>query len=194
MSGQAGVAASGRQQIVVSGVGGQGVLFVTRLLADAAILRGASVLTSETHGMAQRGGVVLSHLKAGDFASPLVRSGQADGLIVLKEEILPLHRRFLSPGGWVVMNAVRPPAAEERETIHAVDADGLAQGTGNLQSANLILLGFALSRLGTAETGGLLFCSPDDVRAALRQRLGERENLLAASLAALALGISRGTR
>lgn len=192
MSGQAGVAASGRQQIVVSGVGGQGVLFVTRLLADAAILRGASVLTSETHGMAQRGGVVLSHLKAGDFASPLVRSGQADGLLVLKEEILPLHRRFLSPGGWIVTNGTR--ASEGNETIHTVDADGLAQETGNPQSANLILLGFALSRLGTAETGGLLFCSPDDIRAALRQRLGERENLLTASLAALALGISRGTR
>ncbi|MDH3344895.1 MAG: 2-oxoacid:acceptor oxidoreductase family protein, partial [Desulfobacteraceae bacterium] len=47
-----------RQQIVISGVGGQGVLFVTRLLAEAAIMKGFSVFTSETHGMAQRGGTV----------------------------------------------------------------------------------------------------------------------------------------
>jgi indolepyruvate ferredoxin oxidoreductase beta subunit len=50
------------QQIIISGVGGQGVLFVTRLLAEAAIKKGLAVFTSETHGMAQRGGTVLSHL------------------------------------------------------------------------------------------------------------------------------------
>ena len=194
MSGQAGGASYGRQQIVVSGVGGQGVLFVTRLLADAAILRGGSVLTSETHGMAQRGGVVVSHLKAGDFASPLVRAGQADGLFALKEENLALHRGFVKPGGWIVVNSARSCAAEGNEAIHAVDADGNAQETGNPQSVNLILLGFALSRLGTADRGGLLFCSPDDVRAVLRQRLGERERVLFSAVAALELGILRGKR
>ena len=56
-----------QQQIIVSGVGGQGVLFITRLMAEAAIKKGLSVLTSETHGMAQRGGTVLSHIKAGNF-------------------------------------------------------------------------------------------------------------------------------
>jgi len=69
-----------RQQIVISGVGGQGVLFITGLLADAAIDKGLPVFTSETHGMAQRGGTVISHLKVGDFSSPLIRPGHADGL------------------------------------------------------------------------------------------------------------------
>lgn len=186
--------ASGRQQIVVSGVGGQGVLFVTRLLADAAILRGGSVLTSETHGMAQRGGVVVSHLKAGDFASPLVRAGRADGLFALKEENLSIHRGFLKTGGWIVVNSARPVPAEGNEEIHAVDADGDAHETGNMQAANLIMLGFALSRLGTVDRGGRLFCSPDDVRAVLRQRLGERERILFSAIAALELGILRGKR
>lgn len=194
MSGQAGGAASGRQQIVVSGVGGQGVLFVTRLLADAAIRRGASVLTSETHGMAQRGGVVVSHLKAGDFAGPLVRTGQADGLIVLKEENLSLHRGFVKPGGWIVVNTASTRAAEGSGGVHAVDADGLAHESGNLQAANLVLLGFALSRLGTADRGGRLFCSPDDIEAALLQRMGDRESALRTSIAALHLGILRGKR
>ena len=59
-----------RQQILVSGVGGQGVLFVSRLLAEAAIGKGLSVLTSEIHGMAQRGGTVVSHLKVGGLPGP----------------------------------------------------------------------------------------------------------------------------
>ena len=96
---------STRQQIVISGVGGQGVLFVTRLLAEAAIGCGLPVLTSETHGMAQRGGTVISHFKVGEFYSPLIRSGQADGLIALKSENLATHAVFLKPGGWAVVNA-----------------------------------------------------------------------------------------
>lgn len=194
MSEQQGGPGYGRQQIVVSGVGGQGVLFVTRLLADAAIRRGASVLTSETHGMAQRGGVVLSHLKAGDFASPLVRAGQADGLFVLKDENLSLHRGFVKSGGWIMVNSARAGSADGDETLHAIDADGLAHETGNIQAANLIILGFALARLGTADEGGMLFCSADDIRAALHQRMGERESVLWSSIAALELGIFRGKR
>ena len=80
-----------KQQIVISGVGGQGVLFVTRLLAEAAIMKGISVFTSETHGMAQRGGTVLSHLKAGNFSSPLIRPGNANGLLALKADSFVRH-------------------------------------------------------------------------------------------------------
>lgn len=93
------------QQLIISGVGGQGILFLTRILAEAAMGKGMRVMTSETHGMAQRGGVVISHLKAGDFASPLVRPGLADGLIAMKEENVALHRHFLRPGGWIIVNA-----------------------------------------------------------------------------------------
>ena len=59
------------QQIIISGVGGQGVLFVTRLLAEAAINKGLAVFSSETHGMAQRGGTVLSHLEGGGLLESL---------------------------------------------------------------------------------------------------------------------------
>ncbi len=59
-----------QQQVVISGVGGQGVFFVTRLLAEAAIDKGLAVFISETHGMAERGGTVLSHLKVGGFPVP----------------------------------------------------------------------------------------------------------------------------
>ena len=73
------------QQKVISGVGGQGVLFDTRLMAEAAIRKGLPVLTSETHGMAQRGGTVISHLKVGAYTSPLIRTGQADVLLAMKD-------------------------------------------------------------------------------------------------------------
>ena len=105
VSGSRGKGNEPRRQIVLSGVGGQGVLFLSRLLAEAAIAAGFSVLASETHGMAQRGGVVVSHLKVGGFDSPLVRTGRADLLLVLKEENVALHREFLADGGALIVNA-----------------------------------------------------------------------------------------
>lgn len=183
-----------RQQILVSGAGGQGVLFLTRLLADAAILLGAPVLTSETHGMAQRGGIVVSHLKVGRFESPLIRAGQADGLLALKNEDLGLHLRFLNPSGWAVVNARSAPSADRGAILRSVDADGLAERSGNPRAANLLLLGFALSGPDEGERPSPLFCTADDVRAALRHRLGGKDGLLADSLRALDLGMRHGKR
>jgi len=174
-----------RRQIVVSGVGGQGVLFLTRLLADAAIARGVPVLTSETHGMAQRGGVVTSHLKAGDFASPLVRSGQGDALLALKSENVPLHRHFVRPGGRIVVNATGFHGVSGGPAVIAVDADGIAREAGLPQAANLVLLGFALA---DAPEGGALFTPIAEVEAVVRLRLEDRPALLSSSLTALRLG------
>lgn len=182
-----------RQQILVSGLGGQGVLFLTRLLADAAIRRGLPVLTSETHGMAQRGGVVVSHLKAGDFSSPLIRESRADGLILLSEENLAAHRRFLRPGGWTVGNFRAASPLREAPDLHLLDADRMAREAGNPQGANLLLLGFAMGRLGEQGGGGLLFCAAGDIREALAARMGGTERLLEGSLAVLDLGFRRGT-
>lgn len=182
-----------RQQIVLSGVGGQGILFLSRILADAAIAKGLPVLASETHGMAQRGGVVTSHLKVGGFFSPLVRAGHADGLLVLKEENLPLHGPFLSPGGWVVVNAPAAPKEDGGIRVHALDADALALAAKTPQAVNLILLGFALAHLGGRGPEEGLFCTADDVRDALRRRHASAGTLVSASLSALELGIARGT-
>jgi indolepyruvate ferredoxin oxidoreductase beta subunit len=181
-----------RQQILVSGVGGQGVLFITRLLADAAIAGGHPVLTSETHGMAQRGGIVVSHLKVGAFESPLIRAGAADGLVALREENLSAHRRFLAPSGWAVVGSKSFRGDGFPFPVHVVDAEGIARDAGNPQGANLVLVGFILSRLGSSRDGGLLFCPDDAVKEAISRRFGGREKLLEASLAALDLGIERG--
>jgi len=180
-----------RQQIVLSGVGGQGILFLSRLLAEAAIAGGFPVLTSETHGMAQRGGVVVSHLKVGGFDSPLVRAGRADLLLVLKEENVALHRQFLVDGGSLIVNAPVPTDAGPGMRVYAVDADALALSAGAPHAVNLVLLGFALARLGGGSAGGF-FCAAGEIREALSRRHGGGSRL-ADALSALDLGIAHGT-
>lgn len=192
-------AAAVRQQIVVSGVGGQGVLFVGRLLAEAAIARGLSVLSSETHGMAQRGGTVIAHLKVGPFSSPLVRPGQADVLILLREENAASHGKYLRPGGWAAVNAPSPPAALAGASCRTVDADALARESGLGKAVNLIVLGRALAApAGGGKAGAGLFCTSDEIRDILRRRMAREAGLLEASLAALGLGVAHniapGTR
>ena len=168
------------QQIVISGLGGQGVLFITRLLAEAAIDRGLPVLTSETHGMAQRGGTVLSHLKVGRFSSPLIRPGQADGLLALKAENVAAHGAFLKPAGWTVANAAG-------DGFYTLDADRIAHDMGNPRAVNLVMLGFAL-----AAGRPLLFCAGADVEKVIRRRLDGRQKMLDNALAALAAGAGAG--
>jgi len=178
-----------RSQIVISGVGGQGVLFVTRLLAEAAIRHRRPVLTSETHGMAQRGGTVISHLKVGDFASPLIRPGAADGMLVLKEENIAAHRGFLRPGGWMVVNAGGAIDAAGF-VCGQIDADDIARQIGQPKAANVILLGFALARLDGGSVG--LPCSRRDIEKAIESGSGLDKKRAAAATAALDAGFSRG--
>jgi indolepyruvate ferredoxin oxidoreductase beta subunit len=178
-----------RQQILISGVGGQGVLFITGLLAEAAINKGLPVFTSETHGMAQRGGTVVSHLKVGDFSSPLIRPFKADGLLVLKDENIAQHGSFLKTGGWAVINSESDLKAEKKIAASAIDADRLAQEISSPKSANLIVLGFALARAGQTSKGRInLFCSLTDIKRVLKGKFGSREKLLNSSVRALEAG------
>lgn len=172
------------QQLIISGVGGQGILFIARLLAETAIAKGLPVLTSETHGMAQRGGIVISHLKVGEFSSPLVRPGHADGLIALKPGNVGLHRSFLKPGGWIAANAGDSFPLPEAAEAATIDADTIAVHLGNPRAVNLVVLGRALA-------AGRLFCSPDDVEREIRRKLHDKPSLLEGSLAALGAGIAR---
>lgn len=88
-------------QAVVAGVGGQGVLFVSRALSTAVEPKAGSILISEVHGMAQRGGAVVSHLKAGPFSGPLVSPGQADLLLALDPGEAVRNLSYLVEGaGW----------------------------------------------------------------------------------------------
>ncbi len=177
------------QQIIISGVGGQGVLFVTRLLAEAAINKGLAVFTSETHGMAQRGGTVLSHFKVGSYTSPLIRPAQADGLLALRAENLAQHGGFLKENGWVIANGRDDIKVENSIPLEAIDADTLAQEIGNPKAVNLIVLGFALAMAEKkGANGNSLFCSMIEITAVLEGRFGKNQKMLRASLTALEAG------
>lgn len=178
-----------KQQILISGVGGQGVLFVTRLLAEAAIANKLPVFTSETHGMAQRGGTVVSHFKVGDFSSPLIRPAQAHGLMILKAENLLQHGAYLKPGGWAVVNADGHSAPDLPGECFTVDADALAKRSGQIKSANLVMLGFSLA---VAEkkirAAGRLFCGLKEITAAVSRLYGKKEKQAKAFLKAIQTG------
>lgn len=162
-----------KQQIVVSGIGGQGVLFVTRILAEAAVEKGMEVLTSETHGMAMRGGTVISHVKVGPFKSPLIRAGQADIGLFLHAGNLEVHRPFLKHGGVIYVNTEKVGEGE------VIDATRIAREHGSPVVANLVLLGFAARR-------GRLFCDAAIVEAVLTRISPDKQ--LALNLEGFRLG------
>jgi indolepyruvate ferredoxin oxidoreductase, beta subunit len=164
-----------KQQIIVSGLGGQGALTLTRLLAEAAAAMGLAVITSETHGMAQRGGTVISMIKAGPFRGPLIPAGEADRGLFLHPKNLAVHRFYMRPGGAVFVNAGTPG------DYLGVDARSLA-AANHLPpvAANLILLGFAAGRGG-------LFAGPDLLAELIAAKTPER--FREASLRAFELGL-----
>ena len=145
-----------KQQIIVSGIGGQGVLFLTRVIAQVGVNRGIPVLTSETHGMAQRGGTVLSSIKVGDYSSPLIRAGQADIGLLLWEANLEVHKGLLKENGKLLISADKDGEGER------IDATGIARAMGNPVLSNLILLGLAVKNQA-------LFCNADECEVAIKQ-------------------------
>lgn len=150
-----------KQQILVSGIGGQGVLFLTRVIAQAAVNRDIPVLTAETHGMAQRGGTVLSMIKLGPFASPLIRTGRADLGLLLWEANLPVHQTLMRQDGTWIINSTATGTGVR------IDAAAIARGLGNPVLLNLVLLGAA------AREKAIAF-APDECEAAIRQLAPQR--------------------
>jgi len=152
--------------VLMAGVGGQGVLLASETLALAALQEGLSVKQSEVHGVAQRGGSVVSHVRFGERVhSPLVRSGTAHVLYASERLEALRYAHALEPGGAIVMDnrAIRPitlPGAAEAEypddvagfllgkgyRVFVVDAVGTAVELGDKRCANVVLLG-ALANL-----------------------------------------------
>ena len=152
-------------RIFCTGVGGQGTLLATRLLGEAAMEAGYNAQVSETHGMAQRGGVVESTLVLGSLASPIISAGEAD--IVLGFEALEAFRSLnrCHAGTLVVTNtginvpytvatgqAKYPPVARMLELMQGqvgrligLDANNLAEEAGSALAVNMVLLGALLS-------------------------------------------------
>ena len=150
--------------ILFAGVGGQGIILASRIVARCAFSAGYSVKESELHGMSQRGGSVISHVRFGDEVySPLIPRGKA-GLLVALEELEGIrYAYFLRPGGTVILNekkvvpvTVNPetnPYPEDTKTrlagmglqVDAVNAIDVSKELGNPKVENTIVLGL-LSR------------------------------------------------
>ena len=137
--------------IVLSGLGGQGILFMTKVLAQAALNKGLKIMGAETHGMAQRGGSVISHLRLGEVEGSLVRTGSAHFLLSLEENEAYRNIPFLAKGGKIYANAspksfarqeVKPYLEKMRIVYRSMQADKIAAEIGAPMSSNLALLGF----------------------------------------------------
>jgi indolepyruvate ferredoxin oxidoreductase beta subunit len=137
--------------IVLSGLGGQGILFMTKVLAQAALNKGLMTMGAETHGMAQRGGSVISHLRLGKVEGSLVRTGSAHFLLSLEENETYRNIPFLAKGGKIYANASPKSFARQEVKFYfekmkivyrSFQAEKIAAEIGAPMSSNLALLGF----------------------------------------------------
>lgn len=186
--------------LLVVGVGGQGVLRLSDIISTAALLEGYQVKKSEVHGLAQRGGSVNSHLRYGPVVlSPLVPKGEADVIIALEPLEGYRHLDYLKPDGYIVFddNRIFPPDVylghmkypnveelmEKRlgERAIRVPATRIAVSEiGNLRTQNVVLLGAALP---------LLNLDPDNVRKAISLVFKGREKVIKLNYSALDVGL-----
>jgi indolepyruvate ferredoxin oxidoreductase beta subunit len=136
--------------VIIAGLGGQGAIKASDILADAAFRAGFDVKKAEIHGMSQRGGSVTSDVRYGaEVLSPMIPRGQADFLVVLAESEVEVNRPSLKAGGLLIA----PGAVDEAQL-------------GNRKSLNVALLGALAARLELPEAHWLAA-----IRAALPERL-----------------------
>lgn len=149
------------RKLIIAGIGGQGVIYATKVLSQAALMRGERVMASENHGMSQRGGSVMSHLKIGGSDAPLIRRGTADVLVAFDRVEAARNLPFLRAGGSVFVNstdgletAVMARLNELGVGVYAISADACAKELGSPAVANLVLLGFAAAHEALGLTVG----------------------------------------
>jgi indolepyruvate ferredoxin oxidoreductase, beta subunit len=152
-----------KRDIILCGVGGQGIISIAGVIGYAALDQGLFLKQSEVHGMSQRGGDVQSNLRISEkeIASDLIPFGQAD-LIISVEPLESLrYLPYLSPEGWVITNNKPfvnipdyPDIDELLNVIHelphqiTLDAEAMAKEAGSTKAMNIVILGAASPFLG----------------------------------------------
>lgn len=184
-----------KKDIILSGVGGQGILSIATVIGKAAIKEGLFMKQAEVHGMSQRGGDVQSNLRISDhpIASDLIPLGKCDLIISLEPMEGLRYLPYLSQEGWLVTNATpyinitNYPTEEDlmleiNRLPHRIvlDVDKIAKEVGSTRTANMVLLGATIPFLGITYD-----VIKDSVRA-IFERKGE--DIVNLNLKALAAG------
>ena len=135
-----------RYQIVIAGFGGQGVVFLVKVLSICAANRNLNFLGTENHGMSQRGGSVSSHIKIGNFYNSLIDYAQANLLIGLDKNEALINLPYLKKDGSIVVNADEFPKIDAN--VYSIDANKLAEeGVFDAKGLNVFMLGVVLAKV-----------------------------------------------
>ena len=152
-----------KTDIILCGVGGQGILSIATIIGEAAMNENLYIKQAEVHGMSQRGGDVQSNLRISSepIASDLIPQGKADVIISMEPMEALRYLPYLSAGGWVITSSVpfvNIPNYPDVEVVNvelsklphvvSIDIEQLAKDNGIPRSANMILLGAAQKALG----------------------------------------------
>lgn len=152
-----------KKDIILSGVGGQGILSIATVIGKAALKNGLYMKQAEVHGMSQRGGDVQSNLRISDqpIASDLIPKGKCDLIISLEPMEGLRYLPYLSPEGWLVTNEtpfINIPNYPDEAAIKAeidklphkvmFNVDSIAKEVGSVRVANMVLLGATIPFLG----------------------------------------------
>ncbi len=189
-----------KTDIILCGVGGQGILSIATIIGEAAMKEGLYIKQAEVHGMSQRGGDVQSNLRISStpIHSDLIGDGQADVIISMEPMEALRYLPYLNKeNGWIItssvpfvnipnypdMELIKSEYAKMKNTI-SIDIEKMAKDNGIARSANVILLGAALKAIGIER---------DKVENAIRTVFGRKgENVVEANIKALAIGIEAG--
>lgn len=173
-----------RFDIVLAGVGGQGVLSIAAILADAAGRSGLTVKQAEVHGMAQRGGAVQAGLRIADgpIAGDLIPRGGADMILAMEPVEALRYLEFLAPAGTLITSADPfenipdyPDLAAVHDTVRSipnsvlVEAGRLAREAGSQRAGNVVMVGAASTRLPLAA---------DTIEASIREGFATKGELV----------------
>ncbi|MBO4972156.1 MAG: indolepyruvate oxidoreductase subunit beta [Clostridia bacterium] len=157
------------KNIMIVGVGGQGTLLTSRIIGKAALECGYDVKISEVHGMAQRGGSVVTFVRFGDKVSePVVEEGQADVIIAFERLEALRYSHFLKKDGVIVVNdckidpmtvvtgAKQYPSGildqlKKKHSVYAIDGQKIALALGNSKVLNSVVLGYSARFIGFDE-------------------------------------------
>ena len=187
-----------KQDIILAGVGGQGILSIATVIGSAALEQGLYLKQAEVHGMSQRGGDVQSNLRLSSepIHSDLIPRGAADLIVSLEPMEALRYVPYLAPQGWIITNTVPfvnipdyPPMDSVMAELNklprviAIDVDTIAKETGSPRSANMVLLG--------ATAAVLDILDPEKLREGIRRIFGRKgEEIVAANIKAFDAGLA----